>query len=158
MSDLTPNVAFNTFLENEVIDFEKINENFEKLDGYALCIESGEKTALYSGGTSGNATWRYKKYSDGAIEMYTKIELENLKCNSGVSLPYYSPDVKVMLPINMISIDHIETQLASSTIGWISNITDKNIVDYILFKVISTAYESTNIYKQVFINVKGRWK
>ena len=64
MSDLTSNLAFNTFLENEVIDFEKINENFEKLDGYALCIESGEKTAIYSGGASGNATWRYKKYSD----------------------------------------------------------------------------------------------
>ena len=63
-----------------------------------------------------------------------------------------------MLPINMTSIDHIEIQLASSTIGWISNITDKNIVDYILFKVISTAYESASIYKQVFINVKGRWK
>lgn len=158
MSDLTPNLSFNTFLENEVMDYEKINENFDKLDGYALCIESGEKTAAYSGGASGNAVWRYKKYSDGTIEMYTKIELENLKCNSGASSPYYSSDMKVMLPMNLVNIDYVNMFLTSDTVGYVSDKTGKNVLDYVLFKVISNALESSNIFKRVFIEVKGRWK
>ena len=158
MSDLTPNLSFNTFLENEVVDYEKINENFDKLDGYALCIESGEKTAAYSGGASGNAVWRYKKYSDGTIEMYTKLELENLKCSSGASSPYYSGTLKTMFPIQLTEIHDIQTHLESSISGWISDNTGKDILDYIMFKVMSTVSESTNSFKQIFINVKGKWK
>lgn len=158
MSNLTPNMSFNTFLESEVLDFEKINENFEKLDGYALCIESGEKTATYSGGASGNATWRYKKYSDGTIELYTKLDLDSLKCSSGASNPYYSSDVKVMLPISITSIDGVQMHLSSDTTGWVCDKTGKSVLDYVLFKVMSTALESTNIFKRISIEVKGRWK
>lgn len=158
MPNQTAEMQFNTFLENDVIDWELINQNFEKLDNVVLCIESGEKTAAYSGGSSGNATWRYKKYSDGSIELYAKMEFDNIKCNGGSSSPYYSGTSKVMFPFQLTAVYDVQMHMASNTIGWVSDITGKSVIDYVMFRVMSTAYESTNIYKQVFINVKGRWK
>lgn len=140
------------------MDWELINENFEKLDNMTLCIESGEKTAAYSGGVTGNATWRYKKYSDGSVELYTGIEFKSLKCSAGSSIPYCSENVKVSFPITLTSIDNAQLHMASDTVGWVSNITGKNILDYIMFKVASMKNESSYVYKQIFINVKGRWK
>ena len=40
MADQTAKNKFNIFLENDVVDFEQINENFKKLDAMNLCIES----------------------------------------------------------------------------------------------------------------------
>nr|DAI11830.1 MAG TPA: hypothetical protein [Caudoviricetes sp.] len=158
MPNQTAKMQFNTFLENDVVDWSLINDNFEKLDNVVLCVESGEKTAAYSGGVTGNATWRYKKYSDGSIELYTKMEFDNIKCNGGASSPYYSGTSKVMFPFRLTAVHDVQMHLASNTIGWVSDITGKSVIDYVMFRVMSTAYESTNIYKQVFINVKGRWK
>ena len=45
--------------------------------------------------------------------------------------------------------------LASNTIGWVSDITGKSVLDYVMFRVMGTEYESENVYKQVFITVKG---
>ena len=158
MPNQTANMEFTTFLENDVVDWEKINENFEKLDNVVLCIESGTKTASYSGGTSGNATWHYKKYSDGSIEMYAKMEFDNIKCNGGSSSPYYSGTSTVNFPFALTAVYDVQMHLASNTIGWVSDITGKSVIDLVSFRVMSTAYESTFIYKQIFINVKGRWK
>ena len=47
--------------------------------------------------------------------------------------------------------------LASNTIGWVSNTTDQTVLDKVMFRVMSTSYESTDIYKQIFINVKGAY-
>ncbi len=157
MPNQTAKVQFNVFLENEVVDYEQVNENFEKLDAMALCIESGEKTASYSGGTSGNATWRYKKYSDGTIELYTKLEFENLKCDGGAAFPYYSGTATVMFPIQLLEVHDVQIHMASSTVGWVCDVTDKNVLDNVRFKIISTTHETTGVYKQVFVNVKGRW-
>lgn len=52
MPNLSTNMGFNLFLESDVVDFEQLNANFEKLDKMVLCIESGTKTASYSGNTN----------------------------------------------------------------------------------------------------------
>ena len=83
MPNTTSKLGLNTWLENDVVDFEEINENFEKLDNMVMCIESGTKTANFSGGTTSVATWRYRKYSDGTVEMSAKLEFTNLKCDGG---------------------------------------------------------------------------
>lgn len=158
MPNQTSKMGFNTFLENDVVDWELINANFEKLDGMVLCVESGSKTAAYSGGSSGNATWYYNKYSDGTIELYTKIEFDSLKCNGGSSAPYHSTSSKAMFPLTLTSVTDVQMHMASNTVGWISDITGRGVVDYIMFQIMSMSLESTNVYKQVFINVKGRWK
>lgn len=155
MPDKTAKNGFNIFLENDPVDWELINENFEKLDDMSLCYESGSKTAAYTGGTSANTTWQYKKYRDGTIEMSTKIEFDNLKCNGGTSSPYYSGTSKVDFPFTMSAVYDVQMHLASNTIGWVSDITGKSVLDYVRFRVMGTALETTNIYKQVFINVKG---
>lgn len=158
MPNQTSKMGFNTFLENDVVDWELINENFEKLDNMVLCTESGSKTAAYSGGTSGNATWYYKKYSDGTIEMYTKIEFDSLKCGSGSKTPYYSATSKAMFPLTLTAVTDVQMHMASDTVGWVVDVTGRGVIDYVMFKVTSMDIESTNVYKQVFVNVKGRWK
>lgn len=158
MPNQTAKIQFNTFFENDVVDWEKINENFQKLDDMALCIESGEKTASYSGDISGNVTWHYKKYSDGSIEMYTKIEFDNIKCNSGSAPPYYSGTSKVMFPFNLTAVHDVQMHLVANYIGWVSDITEKSVVDYVIFRLAGLTLETNYEYKRVFINVKGRWK
>ena len=155
MPNTTQNLGLNTWLENEVVDFEQINENFEKIDNFVVCIESGTKTSNYTGGSDSVATWRYKKYSDKTIEMWAKLQFTNLKCNGGTSSPYYSGESKIYFPFALASVNDVQMHLASNTIGWVSDITEQSVLDNVRFRVMSTSYESQPLYKQIFINVKG---
>lgn len=156
MPNTTAKIGFNTFLENDVLDFEKVNENFEKLDKMLLCVESGEKTATYSGDTSGNATWKYRKYSDGSIDFYTKLELSNTKCSNGSSTPYYSGTFKVLFPFQLTSVDDVQMHVSSTSNTWIADVTDRSIVDNVSFNILSSTSESAAVHKTVYISVKGR--
>lgn len=151
----TSKLNLNIWLENEVVDFEEINENFNKIDALTVVTESGTKTSSYTGGSDTVAKWRYKKYSDGTIEMSAKMEFVNIKCNGGDKSPYYSGSSKVYFPFELSEVYDVQMHLASNTIGWVSDITGKSVLDYVMFRVMSTAYESTTTYKQIFINVKG---
>lgn len=155
MANTTDNLQFNVWLEDDVVNFEEINANFEKLDDMVMCIESGTKTASYSGGSDANAVWRYKKYSDGTIDMSAKLNFTNLKCNGGSKSPYYSGNVQLNFPFTFSEIYDVRMHLASNTIGWVSDITGETVNDSVSFRVMSMDSESTNIHKQVFINVKG---
>lgn len=158
MPKLSSNMNFNLFLENDVVDYELINANFESIDKMVLCIESGEKTATYSGGATGNAIWRYKKYSDGTIELYTKIGFATLACNQGSKSPYHTSDCKAYIPISLTAIDNIQMHMVSDTLGWVNNSTGKDVLDCLTFKFISINSENDYVYKQVHISVKGKWK
>lgn len=151
----TTNLKLNTWLENEPVNFEEVNENFEIIDKLPFVIESGTKVGTYTGGTQSSNTWRYKKYSDGTIEMHTKLEFDNLKCNGGSEAPYYSGTSKVTFPFSLAGVHDVQMHLASNTIGWVSDITGKSVIDYVLFRVASVYKEDSLEYKQVFINVKG---
>lgn len=155
MPNVTTNLGLNTWLENEVVDFEEINENFEKLDAMTMCVESGKKTANYTGGSDTVATWYYRKYSDKSIDLWAKLNFTNLKCNGGSGSPYYSGDSKVYFPFTLSAVTDVQMHLVSNTIGWVSDITEKTVLDYVRFRVMATAYESSPLYKQIFINVKG---
>lgn len=151
----TTNLKLNTWLENEPVNFEEVNENFEIIDKLPICIESGTKLGTYTGGTGSSNTWRYKKYSDGNIEMFTKLEFDNLKCNNGAEAPYYSGSSKVTFPFALKTVRDVQMHLASNTIGWISDITGRNVIDYVSFRIAAIHKEDNAEYKQVFINVKG---
>lgn len=155
MPNLTENLGLTTWLENDIVDFDQLNANFEKLDSMVMCIESGTKTASYSGGSDSVATWHYKKYSDKSIEMCAKLNFVNLKCNGGTGSPYYSGDSTVYFPFTFSEIYDVQMHLASNTIGWISDITQKSVLDFLRFRIMATEYESTNVYKQVFVSLKG---
>lgn len=158
MPNLSTNMGFNLFLESDVVDFEQLNANFEKLDKMVLCIESGTKTSSYSGNTTGNATWNYKKYSDGTIDLDTAIGFDTLKCNQGSKAPYYTGNCRVYFPFTITKIDNVQIHMSSETKGWVCNLTGKDVVDYILFNIMGMESESNYVFKKVFINVKGRWK
>ena len=155
MASKTGNLGLNVWLENEVVDFEQINENFQKIDALTVCTESGTITSNYSGGATGVATWRYKKYSDGTVEMSTKLEFTNLKCNGGSAAPYYSGTSTLYLPFSLSSVFDVQMHLASNTIGWVSDITGQSVLDKVLFRVMGMQLENDYIYKQVFVSVKG---
>lgn len=151
----TANLGLNTWLENEPVDFEEINQNFKKIDSLVSCIESGTATAEFTGGTTTVANWKYKKYSDGTIDMSAKLYFTNLKCNGGTGSPYYSATSTVYFPFALTEVHDVQMHLASNTIGWVSNITGQTVLDKVMFRVMATEQESTDIYKQIFINVKG---
>lgn len=155
MPNTTKNLGLTTFLENDVVDFEYINANFEKIDDLVVGVESGTKTANYSGGSSGVATWRYKKYSDNTIEMSAKLEFTNIKCNGGDTSPYYSGTSTVYFPFQLSRVYDVQMHLASNTFGWVSNITGRSVLDSVMFRLLALTKEEDYEYKQVFINVKG---
>lgn len=156
MPNKTTKLGLNTFLESEVLNYEDVNYNFEKIDEYPICIESGKKSSTYSGAVSGNATWYYRKYSDGTIDLYTNIETTGLKCSSGASAPYHSNTTKILIPISLSTIYGTELSLTSEYLGWVADITGKNVNDYITFQVVGLKVESNNTYKRVYIHIKGR--
>lgn len=155
MPNKTKNLGLNTWLESEVVDFEQVNENFETLDAMPMCIESGTKTANYTGGVSGTTVWRYKKYSDKTIEMSTKMEFTNIKCNGGDVSPYYSGISEVHFPFTLSSVYCVQMHLASNTFGWVTNITGSSVLDLVKFRILNPTKEEEGTYKQVFITVKG---
>ena len=151
----TSHLNLNTWLESEVVDFEEINDNFKKIDALVSCTESGKKTANYTGGSDSVATWYYKKYTDKSIEMWAKLNFTNLKCDGGTKSPYYSVDSKVFFPFVLSDVIDVQMHLASNTIGWISDITERSVLDYVRFKVMATEKEVTTLYKRIYISVKG---
>lgn len=155
MANQTSKNKFNTFLENDAVDFELINENFEKLDAMSLCTESGTKAANYNGTTSGSILWRYKKYADKTVELDVKLEFGNIRCNGGSAAPYYSGQINVYFPFKFSSITNIQMHMTSNTVGWVHDITPKGSLDSVSFKVLSMTYESENVYKEISLNVKG---
>lgn len=155
MPNKTANLQLNTWLEDEPVDFEEVNENFKTIDGLVSCIDSGIKTANYTGGVESAAKWRYKKYSDGTVEMSTVLNFTNLKCNGGSKSPYYSGTSTIYFPLSLSGVYNVQMHLASNTFGWVSNITGKTVSDYVMFRLMALEYEDTEEYKQVFINVKG---
>ena len=155
MANKTLNLDLNIWFENDPVNFEEMNYNFEKLDSMTMCIESGKKTAYYSGGIDSVSSWYYKKYSDGTIEMSTKLDFIDLKCNGGTSAPYYSGEAKVSFPFAFSEIYDVQIHMASSTIGWVCDTTPKSVLDYLTFKVMGQTYESNYVNKQVYLTVKG---
>ena len=155
MANQTERCKFNTFLENDVVDFEQINSNFEKLDGMCLCTESGIKAANYDGVTSGSILWRYKKYADNNVELSIKLEFGNIACNGGTSAPYNSGQVNVYLPFKFSDIYNIQMHMTSNTPGWVQDITAKGSLDRVSLKILSMQKETVNVYKEISINVKG---
>ena len=155
MPNTTTNLGLNTWFESEVVDFEQINANFEKLDTMVMCLESGTKTANYTGGSDSVATWRYRKYSDKTVDLWAKLNFTNLRCNGGSGSPYYSGDSKIYFPFALSAVTDVQMHLASNTIGWVSDITGQSVLDNVRFRLLATEYESQPLYKQVFISVKG---
>ena len=81
-----------------------------------------------------------------------------MKCNQGSAAPYYTQDCKVYFPVTLTSIDNVHMYMASNTIGWVQDITGKTVIDCRNFKIMGMTNENDYVYKQVYINVKGRWK
>ena len=87
--------------------------------------------------------------------MSTKLEFTNIKCNGGSKAPYYSGSSTVQFPFSMSEVYDVQMHLASNTIGWVSDITGKSVLDIVMFRVMAMEYEDDYIYKQVYITVKG---
>lgn len=151
----TPNLGLNIWYENEAVNFEEVNENFENLDDMVMCIEHGTITSEYTGGSETAAKWRYKKYSDGTVEFISKLAYTNLKCNNGSSAPYYSASSTVRFPFSLKEVYDVQMHLASNTYGWPVDMTTESVKDKIEFRVMALSSETTEIYKQVFVSVKG---
>ena len=151
------NLGFNIFLETDAVDFEDLNENWRKLDAMTLCVESGIKTAAYDNGMASVAKWYYKKYSDGTLEMSAKLDFtsSNMQCNTGTAAPYTSGTSNVYFPFEFKSIYDVQMHLASSSKCRIVNTTSEAIQNTIKFMLESNDKENTEVYKQVFITVKG---
>lgn len=173
MPNKTAKLGLNTWLENEYVNIEEINDNFRLLDGFPMCVESGTKTSEYGYVNPensqfiswGNVTWYFKRYAtsslDGNFEMSAKIEYsgnKDLKCN-GVLAPndamFYSGISRIMFPVKFKHVYDVQMHLASNTLGWLSDITGAAVSSYVQFRLVNPKEETESMYKQVFINVKG---
>lgn len=155
MADKTPNLGLNTWLETDYFDVDEINENFIKLDALSICTETGIKTASYTGGVAGSAEWYYKKYTDNTVEMSARLYYTNLKCNSGDAAPYYSGSSSISFPFKFSKVYDVQMHLASNTKGWICDTTGETVLDNISFILMNMLKEESEVYKQVFVSVKG---
>ena len=164
MPNQTAKLKLNTFLENEAVNFEDLNKNFETIDGYVICTESGTSSSAYTEGANSTATWHYKKYSDGTIDMSTELEFTNLVCNRlpGSESVYRSVNSTVNVPFVMYKIYDVQIHLVSDISSydnhaWVSNITDRNVTKALTFRLNSSKNEGANrsINRRVYINIKG---
>lgn len=158
----TTKLGLNIWLENEAVNFEEVNENFTKIDAIPFCVESGTKSASFTGGASGDVVvWYYKKYSDGTIELNAKLDYNDLRCVNGEGAPYYSSESKVNFPFSLAKIYSVQMHLIDREhLGWVQDTTPKDILTYANYVVVGFLKEDadsvpTPSYKQVYITVKG---
>lgn len=156
MPNKTKNIGLTTWLESDVVDFEQVNDNFEKIDALVNCIEAGVIVGSYDdGGTVATTNWHYKKYSNGSVKMDAKLVFNNLICDTGDEIPYYSDSVTITYPFQFSSVYSVQMHAVSNGITWVADITGKTVVDSTTFRLVTRAKESGTVYKQVYITVKG---
>lgn len=155
MATKSTKFGFNLFLENDIVNFEELNDNFKKIEDLVLITESGVKSATYTEGSEANVKWYYRKYSDGTLEMWTKIGYSKLICETGAAGQYSSAESTINFPFAFSSIENVQMSLNADMTGYVVNTTANAVLDSLKLKVISANKESTDIFKQISINVKG---
>lgn len=157
MASKTTNLGLNTWNETDIVNFEEMNQNFETIDTLVHCVESGYITAPYTNGSNTTAEWYYRKYSDGMVEVSADLTYTQLICDQGSAAPYYSAKhSEVTLPFVFDRVYDLQMHIASNSMSWVTNITGSNISNRVIFRLFNMAVESSELYKQVFIHIKGR--
>lgn len=156
MSSRTTKLGLITWNDTDYVNFDDMNDNFNKIDSLVNCTKSEVKNASYTGGSQENAEWYCKTYTDGIMEVSAVLYFTNLKCNGGDEAPYYSGNVTVNLPVTFTHVYNLQLHLSSNTHGWISDITNDTITDKVEFIALNMIKETDAMYKQVFVTVKGR--
>lgn len=154
--NVTSNIGLHVWNEDEIVDFEEINENFEKIDDLLLVVEYGTKTANTTGGTDNIITWYYRVFNNQTVDMYCKLDCDSLKCNNGSAVPYLTNELTVSFPFGLSEIRDVHMHMASSTKGWVFNTTEENVLNKLSFVVGSFENESTNNHKTIYISLKGK--
>lgn len=156
-SDKTLNLGFHSWIETDAVNFEEINENFDKIDNLVHCTESGIMTMPYTNGSNTTAEWYYRKYSDGMVEACADLTYTNLICDQGSEAPYYSAKhSEITLPFTFARVYDLQMHLASNSMSWVTNITGSNISNRVIFRLFNVTVESSELYKQVFVHIVGR--
>ncbi len=105
MPNTTPNLGLNTFLENDVFDYNQLNSNFSKIDNLDIPGQTGTMTSTYSyvnynnSTTTGEVTWRFRRYKNKVIELNTVFTVNMLSTNNGTSPFYYSKILVLNMPV-----------------------------------------------------------
>lgn len=68
-SNVTTNLNLHTWLETDVVDFEEMNDNFNKID-------AANKDYVVENGT--NDFWTYRKWASGRCELYGTSSHQNV--------------------------------------------------------------------------------
>lgn len=155
MAKTEKNLGFNTFVENQIVDFDQVNENFKMIDKMCICTDSNQITA-------GNTSWYCREFADKTVDMTTKIEYADKRCTNGSKAPYYTSDVVVQLPFTLTKIHGIffDLSLAPKSdgnyiYGWVQNVTPKTSLSSVTFRIMAMESETEYINKQVSIHVIG---
>lgn len=156
MSSKTKNLGLTTWDDTDPVDFEEINDNFEKIDNLVSCIESGVAQSTYTGGARETVDWHYKKYSDGSVDMTGVVYYTTLLCSNG-DAPLYSSDVSdVTFPFEFNDIFDVQMNLTSGTFGWVCNANSATSLDHISLRIYNMWKETADVYKYIYINIKGK--
>lgn len=167
MPGSTTRYGFNTFMENDYVDWDLINQNFNNLDGKIMCIASQKYPAFYYlDGSDQSITasnqWQYKEYADKTFELSISVPHSNLACGVGAASPYASSSVAIVFPDSMKNrvqeVSCVQVSLKSEvTVGYVINQTPTNVLDRVVYKAYSNALESNpaTAVKSVDILVKG---
>lgn len=171
MGTKSKNLNFNIFAEDDYVNFDDINHNFNILDGLGLCVEAGSQDVSRSGAS---ATWRYKKFLNNESTPKYTVEAScavigdtSWGCTEdltkGRQVCFASRLIKIPLPaiVQSANIYDVQTNVRVSSytseslaaVNWIA--LDKDIDNFISFRVISPMPETTQISKLAYINVKA---
>lgn len=156
MPKKTERLGLNTWLENDIVDFELMNENFRIIDEAPSIVEAGTTTSTYTDSSSKTTTWYYKKYSDGTVEMSAKLGYTGLLCNQGTQAPYYSNASDVNFPFDMSKVYDVQVSMSSNTFGWPILTKGADVNNMVSLRAVSLNKDTeSELYKQIYIQVKG---
>lgn len=176
MPSQTPKLKLNVFYENDLFDYEKFNENMQKLETCPICIKSDRTVANGAISTqvatdltaafNKTTTWHWRLYSDGTFEAWTKFSDPSVKCTDAAGFCWTSKTLQFKLPtqsngnsfFNPTSYDMI--QLSVSDFGSLiapMNNTAPDTAQFLNCRIMGFTDETNavGVYRDIMIYMKG---
>lgn len=155
--------GFNIFVDTDKVNINKINENFQNLDGMYLCRNREIISTQVSGDVTGTMSWVVETSSNKIVRYYGRLVITNLLVNKTLenrSAWFRTDNIVVKLPKQLNALNNVQITLQDNggneypkIIRNVTQETDEK--KQITFRIISELKETTLTRKVVYFSVDG---